>query len=221
MDNAMIEVSGPELPILDGSAKDFFEGFLRIGTTSQNASKKAILIKEPLEVNLGGRVARVRPASFLSIQAEIEWPHPVIGRQSYRYDSRYDHFSEIADSRTFGFVKHVEAMRAKGLIQGGSLDSAIVLDDEDVLNPDGLRSPDEFVRHKVLDAMGDFRLAGCSFRGAFELLKSGHEVHCELLKLIFSNPSHYEVIELKRDEDFSKNDLFVNLAARNRLPTAI
>ena len=153
-----------------------------------------------IEVKLDGKWAVAEPSVDLRIQASIEWDHPWIGYQEFSYTEGKTDFKEIADSRTFGFLRDVEALRRMGLARGGSLENAVVLDDGRVLNPEGLRHPDEFVRHKIVDALGDLKLAGCALRAKIRLHRSGHDLHWQLLKEIFSSPANYEVIESPADQ---------------------
>ncbi len=193
VDNALVEVDGPEVPIMDGSAGPFCDAIQAAGFFDQSVAKKVAVLKKRIEVRKGDKIALIEPANALSIHARIEWNHPVIRTQELSFTvGRSDH-REIARARTFGFLKDVSALQAKGLIQGGSYDNAIVLDESSVVNPGGLRYPDEFVRHKVLDAIGDFALAPIPIVGNVTLHKAGHELHAELVHSIFSSTDNYEV----------------------------
>ncbi|MBC7690340.1 MAG: UDP-3-O-acyl-N-acetylglucosamine deacetylase [Methylotenera sp.] len=129
------------------------------------------------------------------MHGSIEFDHPSIGYQEFHYVEGKTNFSELSSARTFGFVRDVEALQKMGLARGGSLENAVVLDHALVLNPGGLRFPDEFVRHKILDALGDFKLAGIAMQGHFRLHRAGHDLHSQLLTEIFRNPDNYEVID--------------------------
>lgn len=156
IDNAFIEIVGPELPILDGSSLQFLQAIQSVGVVEQDQPRKYIYIKEPIEVSDGDKIATVYPYDGLRITCSIDFAHAAIGKQKMDIDINEDSFSrEIAGARTFGFLKDVERLQSQGLALGGSYDNVIVLDDERVLNKEGLRYPDEFVRHKVLDALGD------------------------------------------------------------------
>ena len=193
IDNALVEVFGPEVPIMDGSAAAFCEMIAGAGVFEQEAPKKVAIVKKRIEVRMGDKVALIEPSERLQIKARIEWNHPSIGVQEFSYTLGESDFRSIAMARTFGFMKDVENLKKMGLVQGGSLDNAIVLDEARIINKGGLRYPNEFVRHKVLDAIGDFALAPMPILGDVTLVKAGHELHSELVHAIFSNPENYEV----------------------------
>lgn len=193
IDNALIEVFGPEIPIMDGSAAPFCRAILDAGIQYQEAPRKVLRIKRRVEVKVAEKWAVAQPSAGFEIQASIDWDHPSIGFQEFHYTDGITDFATIAGARTFGFARDVEALKKMGLARGGSLDNAVVLDDHLILNPDGLRYPDEFVRHKVLDALGDFKLAGFALQGCFKLHRSGHDLHRELLKAILADPRNYEI----------------------------
>ncbi len=196
VDNVCVEVNGPEIPIMDGSAAPFCEAITEAGIQSQVQKRKFLRIRERIELKLAEKWAIVEPCDRFEIQASIDWDHPAIGYQEFHYiEGKSSFASDLAQARTFGFLKDVEKLRRAGLARGGSLENAVVLDEGRVLNPEGLRYPDEFIRHKVLDALGDFKLAGYPILGRFRLHRSGHEVHAKLLAQVFSNPAHYEIVE--------------------------
>jgi len=194
VDNAIVEIDGPEVPVLDGSAKDFSALIQAAGTEAQLQHRTLAYLKKRIEVKIEDKWAVAEPSNRFEIHASIEWDHPVIGYQEYHFTEGKSRFSEICDARTFGFLRDVESMKRLGLAQGGSLNNAILLDDARVLNEDGLRYSDEFVRHKVLDALGDLSLAGVSLVGAFRLHRAGHDLHHRLLVSIFRDASNYELI---------------------------
>ncbi len=195
VDNARIEVDGPEMPILDGSSAPFIQAIQQAGgTVSQSLQRVTLALRRKVEVQLGDKWAVAEPSSRLEIHGSIEWDHPMIGRQEYHYVDGVTPFAAIADSRTFCQLKDVEAMQRMGLALGGTLENAVVLSEDGILNPGGLRHPDELVRHKVLDALGDFKLSGYAIQGYFRLHRSGHDVHSQLLKAIFAQPENYEII---------------------------
>ncbi len=196
IDNALIEVEGPEVPIMDGSAEPFCEAVISAGAFVQSVARKAAFIKKLVEVRMGDKLARIEPSRELEIRARIEWEHPAIGVQELSYSAGRSDYRELSRARTFGFLKDVEALKRMGLIQGGSHENAIVLDEASVMNPEGLRYPDEFVRHKVLDAIGDFALSPIPIIGSVTLVKAGHELHAELVQSIFSNAANYTVKSL-------------------------
>jgi len=195
IDNLYIEVSGPEVPILDGSSAPFCRAILDVGVENQPVPRTYLAIRKRVEVKLAEKWAVAEPSMRFEVHGSIDWDHPSIGFQEFHYVEGKTDFSEIASARTFGFLKDVEALKKMGLALGGSLDNAVVLDQALVLNPDGLRYPDEFVRHKVLDALGDFKLAGISINGHFKLHRAGHDLHRLLLAEIFKDPSNYEIVE--------------------------
>lgn len=200
IDNLFIELSGPEIPIGDGSAYVFMEGLLAAGIVDQDEPRKYAYITQPIFYGDNEKHAYVVPYNGLRVTCTIDFPHPKIGRQRMDIDINETTFArEISRARTFGFMKDVEAMRARGLALGGSLDNAIVLDNETVLNPDGLRYVDEFVRHKVLDALGDLVTLGRPLMGHVVLYKAGHDVMNKLVRKIVESPDCYRVLELGAD----------------------
>ncbi len=198
IDNLLVEVSGPEIPILDGSALPFVRAIQEAGIVRQMSRRKKLVLRKKVQVKIQEKWATVEPSSKLEIHGSIEWDHPSIGYQEYHYVEGKEAFENIALARTFGFMKDVEALQKMGLAKGGSFANAVVLDHALVLNPEGLRTPDEFVRHKVLDALGDFMLSGFAIQGYFRLHRAGHDVHRLLLAEIFKNPDNYEIVG---DED--------------------
>ena len=183
VDNAVVEVDAPEIPIMDGSARPFVDLLKEVGTQIQGKSKKLLVIKEKVFVSEGESTAMLLPFPEFRITYNIEFSHPSIGVQSYHLkfsDVSYD--EEICGARTFGFLKDVEYLQAKGLALGGSLKNAVVLDDHRIINKGGLRFPDEFVKHKILDAIGDLSLLGIPIIGHFVAFKSGHRLNNLLLK---------------------------------------
>jgi len=195
VDNALVEVDGPEVPIMDGSSAVFCEAIEAVGTEQQLVPRPYLALRKKVELKMGEKWAVAEPASRLEVFGSIDWDHPSIGYQEYHYVEGQTPFQELAAARTFGFLHEVEALRKMGLARGGSLENAVVLDHALVLNPDGLRYPDEFVRHKVLDALGDFKLAGIALQGYVRLHRAGHELHHQLLVEIFKDPDNYEIIE--------------------------
>lgn len=195
IDNALVEVSGPEIPILDGSSAPFCEVIRAAGVVTQGVPRRVLALRRKVEVKVGESWAVAEPSARLEIFGSVEWDHPAIGYQEYHYVEGRSSFDELAPARTFCLLRDVEMMQKAGLARGGSLANAVVLDDALVLNPEGLRFPNEMARHKVLDALGDFKLAGLSIQAYFRLHRAGHEVHGQLLKAIFANPDCYEIID--------------------------
>ncbi len=194
VDNARVEVSGPEIPILDGSSLPFVQAIEAVGTESQGTPRTVLAIRRRVELKINEKWAVAEPSSRLEVHGSIEWDHPSIGHQEFHYIDGKTPFSAIADARTFCLLRDVEAMKNVGLALGGSLDNAVVVDGAQVLNPSGLRHPDEFVRHKVLDALGDFKLSGFALQGYVRLHRAGHDLHSQLLAAIFADANNYEII---------------------------
>jgi UDP-3-O-[3-hydroxymyristoyl] N-acetylglucosamine deacetylase len=188
IDNAVIELDGPEVPIMDGSAAPFVRLIEEAGLVSQAAAARAIRVLKPVHVGDDGRYARLEPDAASTFGFEIDFPSRAIAHQEGHIRlTRHGFVSDIAAARTFGFLPEVRAMQAQGLARGGALDNAIVLDGDSVLNPDGLRFPDEFVRHKLLDAIGDLYLAGAPILGRFHGCRSGHALNNALLHALFAD----------------------------------
>jgi len=197
VDNLFIEMTGPEIPIGDGSAFIFMEALLAAGFTDQEVPRKYAYITQPIFYGDGEKHAYVVPYNGLRLTCTIDFAHPKIGRQKMDLDINETSFArELSRARTFGFMKDVEALRAKGLARGGSLENAVVLDDQDVINPEGLRFPDEFVRHKMLDALGDLVTLGMPLMGHIVLYKAGHDVMNRLVHKIIESTESYRHIEL-------------------------
>jgi UDP-3-O-[3-hydroxymyristoyl] N-acetylglucosamine deacetylase len=187
IDNAIVELDGPELPIMDGSAEPFVFLIDCAGSVVQEAPRRAIRVLKPVEVVDGARTTRLVPAEVFSVTVEIDYPSPPI--MSQRFTVTLDRFrSELARARTYGFLHEVEALHAAGLARGASLDNAVVVNGQQVVNQEGLRYPDEFVRHKALDAIGDLYLAGAPIIGRFEGVRSGHRMNHRLLAALFATP---------------------------------
>ena len=183
IDNVYIDLDSNEVPVGDGSSKIFVDLLKKNKLQSQSSFKKFIKIKKIIEVKDGKKVARVTPFDQTMITCSVEYPHKLIGKQSISLALTPQFYeTQISHARTFGFMKDVKILKEKGLIKGGSLDNAIVLDDNRVLNEDGLRFSDEFVRHKVLDFIGDISLAGHRIIGSFFTCHTGHELNVKLLK---------------------------------------
>jgi len=182
LDNLIFEVNGPEFPILDGSSVGFLEGFEKAGILSQQQPKNYIVVKEKIEFIDGDKSASIVPYMGFKIEASIDFSHPQIGHQQMELElTPFNFKNQISSARTFGFMKDVEILRKNGLALGGSMDNAIVLDDEKVLNPGGLRFNDEFIRHKILDAVGDIATLGQPILGHLILNKAGHDLMNKLV----------------------------------------
>ncbi len=184
IDNILVEVDGPEIPIMDGSSRVFVNALQSAGIKDLDAEKAYVEVEDPLTVKDEDRWIALYPYDGLKITFSIDYPHPLIGKQRLSLDITPEIFTkEIAFARTFGFKKDIDNFYAMGLAQGGSLTNAIVLDEDNIINPEGLRASDEFVRHKILDLLGDIALLGHPLRGHIVAHKSGHALHH---KLVFS-----------------------------------
>ncbi len=194
IDNAVVELDGPEVPILDGSAAVFIQILDRAGRRRQEAARSFIEVLEPIEVVEGDKTAALRPCDGFEMAFEIQFDSAPIGRQRVDLEITEQSFrDELADCRTFGFLKDVEALRAAGLARGASMENAVVLDGDRVLNPEGLRRPDEFVRHKALDAVGDLYVLGAPLLARFEGLYAGHGLNNQLVRALMANPQAWRV----------------------------
>ncbi len=206
IDNAVVELDGPELPALDGSAELLVIMLEGAGVVELYSPRKYLVIKEPIKVTDGDKHLLLLPATGkgLEVDYSIDFSHPILSKQTYRSMLSCDLFKEeIASARTFGFLRDVEMLRANGLAKGGSLNNAIVIGETEVLNEGGLRYPDEFVRHKVLDMIGDISLIGTPVAGYLIANRSGHALNVKLVKKILSRPSSWEYIDYASDDDMT------------------
>jgi UDP-3-O-[3-hydroxymyristoyl] N-acetylglucosamine deacetylase len=200
VDNAVVELDGPEVPIMDGSALPFVQLLDRAGFRRQEATQRYIEILEPVVVEEGDKRAALLPCDRFELSFEIEFATAVIGRQKVDLVVTEETFrEELAAARTFGFVEEVEALRAMGLARGGSLENAVVIDGDRVLNPEGLRFIDEFVRHKALDAVGDLYVLGAPLLGRFEGVKAGHGLNNAVVRALLARPSAWRVRTFERE----------------------
>ena len=202
IDNCRVEVDGPEIPILDGSAAAFVAMIREAGIAEQRRGKRFLVVERPVEVRDGDKFARLEPADSLSIEFTVDFKHPLVTDQAFRFafsDRAYER--EVARARTFCFLRDIEQMKAMGLAKGGSLENAIVVDDFSILNPEGLRFPDEFARHKVLDAIGDLSLAGLPIIGRFQAYKSGHGLNQALVRKVLGDPTCHAVVQVSAEKE--------------------
>jgi len=204
IDNAHVEVSAPEVPIMDGSAGPFVFLLQSAGFEEQRKPKKFVRIKQRVRVEDGDKWAEFRPFDGFKVNFEIEFNHPLFKRRSQKASMDFSTTSflkEVSRARTFGFMRDLEMMRARNLALGGNLDNAIVLDDFRVLNEDGLRYEDEFVKHKILDAIGDLYLLGHSLIGEFSGHKSGHKLNNQLLRKLIADTASWEAVVFEKPSD--------------------
>lgn len=197
IDNAYVDLSNAEVPIMDGSAGPFVFLIQSAGIAEQAAAKRFIRVLQPVEVRKDGKWARLDPHAGFRVSFKIDFNHPVFrSHQSFASVdfSTTSYLKEVARARTFGFMRDIEMLRERNLVLGGSMDNAVVLDDYRVLNEDGLRYEDEFVKHKVLDAIGDLYLLGHGLIGSFSGYKSGHELNNLLLRELLENPASWEEV---------------------------
>jgi len=195
IDNLIIELDGPEVPAMDGSASPFIALLLEAGATAQAKERPFIEILKPIRVSEKGKSITIRPGSSFEVSYKIDFDHSVISKQSYHYwHSPQAFMREIAPARTFAFLKDVSYLQSQGLALGGSLDNAVVIGEDSVLNKQGLRFADEFVRHKVLDLVGDFSLLGRPILGKVEAVCSGHQLHVALVKEIYKNKKAWRMV---------------------------
>lgn len=200
IDNAIIELSAPEVPIMDGSSGPFVFLIQSAGIKEQNAPKRFIKIKKAVEVRDGDKWARIEPFDGFKVSFTIDFDHPVFrngGQKSTLDFTSMAYIKQVSRARTFGFLSDFEWLRAKNLASGASLDNAIVLDEYKVLNEDGLRYDDEFVRHKVLDAIGDLYLLGYGLIGSFHGVKSGHTLNNKLIRALLAEEKAYEIVNFE------------------------
>jgi UDP-3-O-[3-hydroxymyristoyl] N-acetylglucosamine deacetylase len=197
VDNAYIEVDNLEVPIMDGSAETFAEMIETASVMDQPAARRALMVRQTVSVESGNRRIKIEPAENYQIDCLIDFPHPLIGVQHRTITLDNGSFGrDIASARTFGFIEEVEALRRANLIRGGSLDNAIVLTRSGMLNETGLRFSDEFVRHKILDIIGDLALLGMTLLGRVTAERSGHLLHAALMSSLLRNRDAWEIVDL-------------------------
>lgn len=195
INNVLCEIDGPEMPIMDGSSGSFVFMLKEAGVRNLNKSKQFMVILDKVRVEHNGAWAEIEPHPNLVIDSTILFAHPKIKKQRAVFEFSCENFvSEISRARTFGFLKDADYLRRKGLAKGASLDNAVVMDDFKVMNPEGLRFQNEFVKHKILDTIGDVSLLGYEIAGKITTYKSGHHIHNLLCRKVLDNPSCYEIV---------------------------
>ena len=198
IDNLIVEVDGPEVPIMDGSSAPFIEAIESVGITNLGVKRRYIRVVKPVRIEANASWAEFRPYDGTRFEVEIDFDTPLIGRQIWKGDLTPETFkNELSRARTFGFMRDVERLWAAGYALGSSLENSVVIsDDSTVINMEGLRyAKDEFVRHKTLDAVGDLALAGAQFIGCYRSYRGGHKVNANALKALLSDPTAYEIVE--------------------------
>ena len=203
VDNVIIEVNAPEIPIMDGSATSFVYLISSAGLVEQDALRRFIRIKKSVEVSEGDKRARLDPYFGFKALFDIEFDHPAIDETGTHYEIDFTgdaYVRQISRARTFGFIQDVEALRGLGLAQGGNLANAIVMDEYKILNPEGLRYGDEFVKHKILDAIGDLYVIGAPILGAYSAYKSGHALNNILIRAVLEHADNYEYVTFDNAE---------------------
>ncbi len=207
IDNLRVVIDNDEVPVLDGSSSGYCLLIDEVGIKQLDDPKKALKIKKEIKVEVEGKHVCLKPSGHIVFDFSINFDHPMIGEQEYRFDYSIEEYKEnISRARTFGFLHEVQYLRSIGLAQGGSLDNAIVLDDSKILNPEGLRYSDEFVRHKILDAIGDMALLGYTIIGEYDAHAGSHHLNHLLTKKLLEDPANYEIIDLEQAVD--KKEVF-------------
>jgi len=205
VDNAEVELDGPEVPIMDGSSEPFNAFLKNAGIQVQDKPKKFVIIKHPVTVIDGDRQATLLPSSDFKLSYTIDFRHPLISNQFYLIQISNGNFErEICRARTFGFLKEYETLKARGFVRGGSLENAVVVGDSGVLNEGGLRFTDEFVRHKILDSIGDLWLLGAQVIGHFIGYKSGHTLNHKLIHKLLANKEWFDLREFSNEEEIRR-----------------
>jgi len=208
IDNARVELDGPEVPAMDGSSAPFIFLLKSAGIKEQKDPKRFIIIKKTFKLQDGNRSVCIYPSKELKISYTIDFRHPMLRNQKYELSfSGKDFINEISRARTFGFLKDVRILRENGLAKGGSLDNAIVIDDFRIINEDGLRYKDEFVRHKILDFIGDLAILGSPVIGHFEVQKSGHFLNQFMLRELMNGKKYWKMITFKNPEECTQNSV--------------
>lgn len=206
IDNLRVVLDNDEVPVLDGSSSGFCMLLDEVGIKEQEKNKKVLLVKKEVSVESEGKYVKLTPSNHIVYDFSIDFSHPAIGEQQFKFDYSIDEYKEnISRARTFGFLHEVQYLRSIGLAQGGSLENAIVLDEDKILNPEGLRYDDEFVRHKILDAIGDMALLGYTIVGQYDAHASSHHLNHLLTKKLLQSSENYEIVDLEEAQERSKS----------------
>lgn len=222
LDNALVELDAAEVPIMDGSSVVFVREIMAAGLREQRLPRRAIRVLKEVVVRDGDKEARLSPSVCPVFSGRIDYGHPDIGTQRYTMKMVNGNFRhDLADCRTFGLLADVEAMRAAGLALGGSLENAVVLDDNGVMNPEGLRCHDEFIRHKILDAVGDLYLAGGPVLGAYDAVRGGHAMNNAVLRALFADDTAWEAVDLYVELDETGRDVYGVAAAVQAVSSSV
>jgi UDP-3-O-[3-hydroxymyristoyl] N-acetylglucosamine deacetylase len=216
VDNALIEIDSAEVPIMDGSAAPFVEAIDEVGLTELEAPRRFLKVLKPVRVEDGGAIGELTPHNGFKIDVEIDFETPLIGTQKIEIDVNPGSFRrDLARARTFGFMRDVERLWAAGLALGASLENTVAIGDDRIINREGLRFADEFVRHKALDAVGDLTLAGAPILGAFRSCRGGHRLNALVLKALFADADAWAMVEAPRYREVRHAELSHRLAAAN------
>jgi UDP-3-O-[3-hydroxymyristoyl] N-acetylglucosamine deacetylase len=216
VDNALIEIDSAEVPIMDGSAAPFVEAIDEVGLTELDTPRRFLKVLKPIRVEDGGAVGELTPHNGFRLDVEIDFDNPLIGNQKIEIDLNPGSFRrDLARARTFGFMKDVERLWAAGLALGASLENTVAIGDDRIINREGLRFADEFVRHKALDAVGDLALAGAPILGSFRSHRGGHRLNALVLKALFADAEAWTMIEAPRYREVRHAELSHRLAAAN------
>jgi UDP-3-O-[3-hydroxymyristoyl] N-acetylglucosamine deacetylase len=214
VDNVLVEIDGPEVPILDGSAAPFVDAIDQVGIAAIGAARKYLKVLKPIRVTQGKAFAELLPNErAFRLEVEIDFPTQVIGRQRKAFDLSAAIFRrEISRARTFGFMRDVEKLWSAGFALGASLENTVAIGEDGIINPEGLRYPDEFVRHKLLDAIGDLSLAGMPLLGTYRSYCGGHRLNFSVLEALFSSRSNYAIVEVGTRRETGYAEIGNNIA---------
>lgn len=214
IDNALVEIDAAEVPILDGSSIVFIEAFDKVGIQVQSQPRRAIRVLKEITYTEGNKSVTLSPSNIPVYAGQIDYANPTIGTQEFEIKLVNGNFRhDLADCRTYCLLEDVEAMQANGLALGGSLKNAVVVDDNGVINEEGLRCHDEFIRHKLLDAVGDLSLCGGLFYGRYEGLRAGHDMNNKALRALFNDRDAWDIVDLYLEIEESDNNLYASKVA--------